>query len=224
MFEKIEKNYIERGLANFNGIDNIKRFFRKATEEQDPTWIIKAYTAETDFYKILNREIAGGANQYQNERRYIIALLWHHPKLDSLEYTGLSYRVMQVNYDDLQKYQLNCSLMSKSFLSSSLDRKIAELFLCRKEATQEENIPQARFTVDGRFIKIWIMRIYHIKHRRTALHIENSSQYANEGEVLIMPYTVFKVKNIEHITPSSLPMGHSMTQIELEECQQIFDI
>jgi hypothetical protein len=130
---------------------------------------------------------------------------------------------MQVNYDDLQKYQINCSLMSKSFLSSSMDRKIAELFLCRKEATQEENMPQARFTLDGRFIKIWIMCIYHIKHRRTALHIENSSQYANEGEVLIMPYTVFKVKNIEHLTPSSLPMGHSMTEIELEECQQIFD-
>jgi hypothetical protein len=67
------------------------------------------------------------------------------------------------------------------------------------------------------------MCIYHIKHQRTALHIENASQYANEGEVLIMPYTVFKIKNVEHITLSSLPKGDSMTQIELEECQQIFD-
>jgi hypothetical protein len=220
MFEKINKNYIDKGLIYFDGMDNIKRFFRKATEEQDPMWIIKAYTAETEFYKVLNQEIAGGANQYQNERRYIIALLWHHPKLDSLAYTGLSYRVMQVNYDDLQKYQVDCLLMSKSFLSSSIDRQIAELFLCRKESSQETPI---RFTRDGRFIKIWIMCIYHIKHRRTALHIENSSQYANEGEVLIMPYTVFKVKNIKHITPSSLPMDHSMTQIEFEECEQFFD-
>jgi hypothetical protein len=36
---------------------------------------IDAYTAETDFYKILNQEIAAGATKYQNERRYIIALL-----------------------------------------------------------------------------------------------------------------------------------------------------
>jgi hypothetical protein len=110
-------------------IDNIKCFFRKATEEQDLTWITKAYTAETDFYKILNRDIAGGATQYQNERRYIIALLWHHPKSDPLAYTGLSYRVMQINYDDLQKYQVDRLLMTKSFLSSSIDRQIAELFL-----------------------------------------------------------------------------------------------
>jgi hypothetical protein len=31
------------------------------------------------------------------------------------------------------------------------------------------------------------------------------------------------VKNIKHITPSSLPMDHSMTQIEFEECEQFFD-
>jgi hypothetical protein len=223
MFEKIDKNYIERGLANFDGIDYIKRFFRKATEEEDPTWIIKAYTAETDFYKILNREIAGGAVQYQNERRYIIAILWHHPKLEPLTYTGRSYRVMQVNFDDLQKYQANCSLMTKSFVSSSVDQKVAELFLYRKEEAEEEKKRQIRCRVDGKFIKIWIMCIYNIKDRRTALHIENSSQYANEAEVLIMPYTVFTVKSIQHITPSSLPEGHDLTHIELDECPQIFD-
>ena len=70
-------------------------FFQKATEEQDPMWIIKAYTAETDFYKILNQEIAGGATKHQNERRYIIALLAYHPKLDHLSYTATSYRVRQ---------------------------------------------------------------------------------------------------------------------------------
>jgi ankyrin repeat protein len=42
MFEKIEKNYIDKGLTNFDGIENIRRFFQKATKEQDPKWIIKA--------------------------------------------------------------------------------------------------------------------------------------------------------------------------------------
>jgi hypothetical protein len=57
MFEKFEKNYISKGLANFDEIENIRRF-KKATKEQDPKWIIKAYTAETDFCKVLNSGIA----------------------------------------------------------------------------------------------------------------------------------------------------------------------
>jgi hypothetical protein len=76
MFEKIEKNYIEKGLANFDGIDNIKRFFKKATKEQDLKWIIKAYTVETDFYKILNREIAGSATQsIRNEDQHACSFI-----------------------------------------------------------------------------------------------------------------------------------------------------
>ena len=222
MFQKIETNYVDKALTNFRGIDHIKRFFRKATEEQDPIWIIKAYTAETEFYQVLNREIAGGATQYQNERRYIIALLCHHPQLNPLSYTGLSYRVMEINSDDLKKYEIKSLLMSKAFLSSSIDRQITELFLYRKVEAQTQNKPIIRVKQGGKFVKSWIMCIYHIKDHRTALHIENSSQYANEGEVLIMPYTVFKVKAIENITSSSLPKGCTMTQIQFEECEQFF--
>ncbi len=60
MFQNLNQNH-RLIVANF---DNIKRFFKKATKEQDLKWIIKAYTIETDFYKILNREIAGSATQY----------------------------------------------------------------------------------------------------------------------------------------------------------------
>jgi hypothetical protein len=105
----------------------------------------------------------------------------------------------------------------KSFLSSSIDRKVAELFVCRQKKAKEESKSPARHKIDGSIIKIWVMCIYNIKHQRTALHIENSSQYPDEGEVLIMPYTVFNVKNIEQITHSSLLDGRAITQIELEE-------
>jgi hypothetical protein len=64
MFERIEKNYIDKGLPNMDKIQNIRRFFQKATKEQNPLWIIKAYTAETDFYKVLNTEIACGTVNY----------------------------------------------------------------------------------------------------------------------------------------------------------------
>jgi hypothetical protein len=218
MFEKIQKNYINSGLANFDGIDKIKRFFQKATQEQDPTWIIKAYTAETDFYKILNREIACGASHGQNERRYIIALLRHHPILDRLSFIGTAYRVMKINSDDLEKYHVDCSLMTKSFLSTSIDEEIAAWFLCQQELTLVPGSDRQRVNADGKLIKSWIMCKYKIKHRRTALHIENVSQYTNEGEILIMPYTVFKVNKVNKVKPSYLLDGQSITQIELEEC------
>ncbi|CAF1389229.1 unnamed protein product [Adineta steineri] len=218
MFEKIENNYINRVLINFKGIENIKRFFRKATEEQDPRWIIKAYTAETDFYKALNIEIACGATNAQNERRYIIALLYHHPILDQLAFIGNAYRVVKINSDDLDKYQVDCSSMTKSFLSTSIDEKIAAWFLCQQEVTSmQNNNNEERVKVDGTIIKSWIMCKYIIKHHRTALHIENISQYTSEGEILIMPYTVFKINKIKKVKPSYLPDGQSITEIQLEE-------
>ncbi|CAF2646513.1 unnamed protein product [Rotaria sp. Silwood2] len=223
MFERIEKNYIGKSLAHFDRIEHIKRFFRRAIEEKDPVWIIKAYTAETDFYKVFNKEMAGGANKYQHERRYIIALLSHHPKLDEFSYIGMSYRVMQMSDDDLRKYQDGCSLMTKSLLSSSIEEKLAALFLYRQELARKESGETDRLKSDGTKIKLWVMCTYEIKHRRTALYIENSSQYVMESEILIMPYTVFKVKKIEPVKRPELSDEH-FTNIELEECDQYLNI
>ncbi|CAF1033116.1 unnamed protein product [Rotaria sordida] len=220
MFEKIETKYIGKGLVNFQRIEDIKRFFRKATEEQDPIWIVTAYTAETDFYKILNRDIAGGSTQHQNERQFIIALLLFHPKLDHLSYTGPSYRVMQMNEDNIKKYKENCLLMTKSFVSSSIDEQIALWFLGRQELARKENGQENRFNLDGKIIKKWIMCKYQIKGRRNALHIENSSQYASEGEILIMPYTVFRVIKIAEVKVPNMDDEHWITEIQLEEYEQ----
>ncbi|CAF4215508.1 unnamed protein product [Rotaria sp. Silwood2] len=206
MFEKIEKNYINKGLN---------------TIEKDPLWIITAYTAETDFYRVLNTEIAAGASQYQSERRYIIALISHHHSLEKLTFIGDAYRVMQINNDDVKKYQVDCLLMTKSFLSSSIDRKVVELFSCRQDkAAQSQTSVRTRQKVDGTIIKSWILCKYRIKHRRTALHIEDLSQYANEGEILIMPYSVFKVKKIDQVQLSFTQNVQYVTEIELEECDQ----
>ena len=224
MFEKIEKNYITKGLTTIDGIEHIRRYFQKATQERDPQWIIKAYTAETDFYKVLNTEIAAGASQYQNERRYIIALLTHHPLLEKLSFIGTAYRVVCINHDTLEKYRVDYLLMTKSFLSSSIDRKVAEMFLCRQESAQSQYGTMERTKVTGKVIKSWVVCKYDIRHQRTGLYIENSSQYANEGEILIMPYSVFKVKKVQQVKASFLPDDRLMTEIELQECDQYLQV
>jgi hypothetical protein len=127
---------------------------------------------------------------------------------------------MKVSDYDIEKYEINRLSMTKSLLSSSIDEKIAAWFLSRQESTQEYKAPKIRQNKDGKLIKSWIMCKYQIKHQRTALHIEDSSQYVAEGEVLIMPYTVFKIKNKRTVTTSYLPPGQTMTEIEFEECDQ----
>jgi hypothetical protein len=108
--------------------------------------------------------------------------------------------------------------MTKSFVSSSIEEKIAAWFLCRQELARKESGQSDRFNIDMKVIKQWVMCKYHIKHRRTALHIENSSQYVNKGEVLIMPYAVFKVNKIRQIKAPYAPDEQLITEIELEEC------
>jgi hypothetical protein len=164
--------------------------------------------------------MARGANRYQNERKYIIALLFYHPSLDKLSYIGTSYRVMKVSDYDIEKYEINRYSMTKSFLSSSIDEKTAVWFLSRQEFLEENKATRTRHNRDGRLTKSWIMCKYQIKHRRTALHIENSSQYPAEGEVLIMPYTVFKINNKRTMTAEYLPPGQTITEIQFEECDQ----
>ena len=220
MFEKIQVNYIESGLANVEKISQIKHFFEKATRNKDPTWIVKAYTAETDFFNVLNAETAGGASKYQSERRYIIALLMFHPILNQYSFTGISYRVMQINQHDLSRYQINRLSMTKSFLSSSIQEEIAAWFLTRQQASQMDSLPRTRHKTDGSKTKIWIMCIYQIRHPRTALHIENISQYTTEGEILIMPFTVFRVKQIKKVVTSYIPEGELITQIHFEEIDE----
>ena len=217
-FEKIERNYIGQCLANIQGIEHLKRFFQRATKEQNPIWILKAYTAETDFYKALNTEIACGTTQYQLERKYLIALLYHHPSLNDLTFVGTSYRVVQMSSDQMKNYRIGFTLMTKSLFSSSVDQKITELFLFRKDQQSKQSSTLQRKRLDGTSIQSWVMFTYQIKHQRTALHIENISQYANEGEILIMPFAHFTIQNIQQIQLNRLPSRMSITQITLEEC------
>lgn len=220
MLEKIKINYIEKGLANTEKIRSIEHFFEKAIRDKDPTWIIKAYTAETDFFNVLNAETAGGASKFQAERRYIIALLMFHPILNAYSFSGMAYRVMQITQHDLTRYQVGKFSMTKSFLSSSIQEEISAWFLTRQQASQDTSVPRTRHKPDGTKVKIWVMCIYHIRHPRTALHIENISQYTTEGEILIMPFTVFKVKQIKKVAASYIPDGEVITQIHFEEIEQ----
>ena len=156
MFEQIEKNYIGKSLAQVEGIDKISRFFRRASEEEDPVWIITAYTAETEFYAFLNREMAMGSKMYESERKYLMALLLHHPKLDRFSYIGVSYRTMEITDSLLQRYRGNEMLMTKTLISSSIEARIAIWFTKRTEGQSAKNESRSRFSSEGKLIQQWV--------------------------------------------------------------------
>jgi hypothetical protein len=54
--------------------------------------------------------------------------------------------------------------------------------------------------------------------------IISHTQHANEGEILIIPYTVFQVKIIEQVKAPYLSNDLLVTEIELEECDQYLNV
>ncbi|CAF1336771.1 unnamed protein product, partial [Didymodactylos carnosus] len=120
--------------------------------------------------------------------------------------------------DDLKKYKVGCCLMTKSFLSSSVDRTVAETFAYQQNYVHSSASPHSRVQADENLVKFPAICTYSIRHKRTGLHIEDILQYPVEGEVLIMPHCVFKVQQITKTVTTVLPDNQSVDEIVLIEC------
>ncbi|CAF1517590.1 unnamed protein product, partial [Didymodactylos carnosus] len=83
----IKRHYIEKELKDIDGIDTIRQYFDRALTEDDPLYLIKAYTADTGFYYALNAHLAqlhlDNLTAEDNlSRAYLIAIIARHPKFD----------------------------------------------------------------------------------------------------------------------------------------------
>jgi hypothetical protein len=132
----------------------------------------------------------------------------HHRTFEKYTFYGQSYRGMGLNEEDLKVYEVGSSIMIKSFLSTTKDKKMAENFAI--------NI-RSRPRQDGIITKYSTFCTYIIKNKRTALAIEELAEYPNEREVLIMPSSVFTVKEV--IRTDKSEQSGIMVYIVLEECE-----
>ncbi|CAF3980384.1 unnamed protein product, partial [Rotaria sp. Silwood2] len=157
-------------LGNYEGINKIKRYFDQANDENDPKYILKAYTEETEFYQRLNRELTRAHKLNPNDEN-------QHQLLDFLNliFCRPSFR--------------NAKIMTKSLLSTSKAQHIAESFAAKEKAI-----------ADGNAIKRACICIYKIRKAHTALDIEELSMFPHEQEVLLIPYSAFEVVNVQEIT------------------------
>lgn len=178
----------------------IRRLFRRAVEEKDPTRLIQAYTAETDFYKKINDYLLL-PNVTPNETiaEFIDTISLNRQLHEKYSYIGKCYRSIRIQWSsDLNFYKVGTKLTNRCFISTTKSRHVAEEYVGKDPNDRSQDYP------------VPVLFIFEIRQKRTALDIENLSEYPNEEEVLISINKTFKVI---HVT-SKL---NSMVEVELRE-------
>ncbi|CAF1319697.1 unnamed protein product [Adineta steineri] len=174
--------------------------------QHDPESLLRAYTVESSFYIKLNKDLA--MKHFEQGTNfgltYFIDFFYNHPAFQSLSYIGNVYRGMTVTHDDLKEYKVGNKIMNKAFMSTTIERQVAEDF-ARKEANH-------RKTKNGDLVKLSVLCSFQIVNHRTGLNIENISKYRHEKEILIGPYTAFSITAVRQI-------AHNYAEIDLRECQ-----
>jgi hypothetical protein len=182
-------------LADAKNIEEVRSFIDRAIRENDPKLVVRAYTAETGFYKRINKDLAQMPTHWSGSKheRNMASIILFHPVLQEFSFAGETYRGMTMSAQDLKEYAVDSVFMNKTFLSTSKEPKRAEKFAEYGQTPTD----------------IGVICKYSIKHSGTALEIETMSEFPLEKEVLILPYAAFKVKSIRK--------KGSITEIYVEE-------
>jgi hypothetical protein len=200
-----------RDEMSHTDVERIGRFFDEAQEKQDPQYLLKAYTVESEFYKKLQKDLATKHFQQGTNSgiTYFIDFFYNNPAFEQLSYKGKAYRGMCITQDDLKQYGVGGKVMNKAFMSTTKDRIVAEGF-AKKDTTNRKKHE------GHECIQLSALCTYEIINDRTGLDIEKLSEYAVEREVLIGPYTAFQIRAIRHSKPQYV-------EIDLRECEKPTD-
>ncbi|CAF1069175.1 unnamed protein product [Didymodactylos carnosus] len=210
-----KKGYINAHLQDVSSADGekIRDYFKHALLQQDPYFIITAYTISQKFSELLNTDMArnvihdlkNGCSKFccdclystEDGTKSITSILLHHPKFQELNFKGGVYRGIVVPKNALAHYTVDSCIITTTFLSTSKDPAIAQCFC-------DSSVPKSLDT-HGYFCTYTL-----VNENRTALDISGKSEFENEREVLILPYSAFLITQIEE--------GEEITNIYLQEC------
>ena len=229
MIEFLLQNYLPKHVLAFcesnRHKQSIEWLFRQAFAEHDARYLIRAYTSSTPFYSLINNHLRDSLlrffrqnydGKYENTVEksvgYLASIFIHHPDLRSLGFTGFVYRGLILTQQDLQTYTVGKRLLNKSFLSSSIDRKVAENF------AGVDNSDALRRNTNHDLIQYITICTYTITNHNTALDISSISEFLEEEEILIMPLCAFQVKSVTQQLGEDSKIH---VQIDLVECQRL---
>ena len=111
--------------------------------------------------------------------------------------------------NDLGCYSIGNYILNRSFVSTSKNRSVAQMFAANGHLGKTSD--------HHHLTKVPVLFRYKIKQNQTAIDIELISSIRDEEEVLILPFSVFQVK--DRIENCSNMRSAGLVEIDLEECE-----
>ncbi|CAF1629609.1 unnamed protein product, partial [Didymodactylos carnosus] len=154
----------------------------QAFTKEQPEPLLRLYTLETPFYGALANDTLPLATP----------LFKSLDKLQCRYYQGVSFRGLRMTNANLHAYKWawknKGAILTRTFSSTSLDQRVAEMFLGPR--------------TDERWC---VLMIFHFKQKcdtainlgRLSAELPCMSEYEHEEEVLLLPWTLFTVSQIE---------------------------
>jgi hypothetical protein len=173
----------------------IEYYLEEARRTGDPKWFIKAYSAETGFYRAINEALAQGAsNIHYEDIGYLhsfVGCLYVDESLKKYCYSGQCYGGLHLSKEDFDKnYKVRHSFLIKPFTSTSKRREIAEFFAFAHSANLSQQLSALCIYTIPKETERYYTSI--------AVDISSLSEYPEEEEVLILPHVPFTIQSISH--------------------------
>lgn len=219
LLEELDIGYIDKiDFSTDAHRITIKAYMKTAIATQSPFPLVTAYTESTRFFPSINRDLAKFGSDFRFEtsrtlrqfgyrddeapkdmgQHIFAAILIYHPDFEPYYHTGKTFRGMNITSVDLKSYVLGKIIMTRSFLSTTENRQVAEVFLDTTD--RQSHSP--------------VICIYKIIDPHSSLCISRLSKFEYEEEVLILPFIIFHVTAVrEGVTDTS----EDIWEIELEE-------
>ena len=219
LLEEIVKGYIDKlSFPQEKTRAAIKEQLDSAIEENNPLPLAIVYTGTSSLCTRLNTDLARLGSDFRfvstrldypdNEPpkdlgQYIYAsLLINHTVFRPYRYASITFRGMKITSQDLEAYEMGKIVITRSFLSTSKKREVAEFYLGFDDIT---NRPP-------------VICIYNISNSRSSLCIESFSHFPEEEEVLIVPFIAFEITAVREMSLKKEGVQHPVKEIELVEC------
>lgn len=222
LLEELDRGYIEK--IDFTTDANriiIKEHIRKAIADHSPLPLVTAYTESTRFFSTINYDLAKLGSDFRFEcslalRRFgyrddeapqgmgqhiFAAILIFHSDLQPYYHAGITFRGMNISPDDASLYTLGKIVMTRSLLSTSKERQVAEMY--------RASIGRARI--------VPVICIYKVINPQSSLDITQLSKFQYEKEVLILPFIIFRVTAVREVITDTC---ERICEIELEEINE----
>ena len=196
----------------------VKERLQWAIDENNPFPLAMVYTGTSKLCTRLNTDLAKLGSDFRfvstrldypdneppkNLGQYIYAsLLINHTVFRRYQHASKTFRGMVINSEDLEAYAMGKIIITRSFLSTSKNREIAEVFLGFENR------------VDGSRV----ICIYNVSNPRSSLCVETFSDFPDEKEVLIVPFIAFEITSVKEVTTKKEGIEYKVMEIELMEC------